>query len=119
MQINQIYSVDQETGLVISIHSKVDGSTNTTYAFDYWTEAEVFDMSMRPMQWYHQYYVNGDEKRRQLSFVVVGVLGTLVIVLTCCILYCLKECCWRLISPFTKKTTVEPVPIMLTTEADL
>lgn len=31
VQVGEVYSIDQETGLVITIHSTSDGSENTAY----------------------------------------------------------------------------------------
>ena len=39
--MGETYSIDQSKGLVVSIHGTVDGSLNTAYSFEYWTDAKT------------------------------------------------------------------------------
>ena len=35
----QTYSIDLTSGLVVTVHSRADGSADTVYMFEYWVEA--------------------------------------------------------------------------------
>ena len=54
------YSIDQSddgsVGLVVTIHSKRDGGTDTAYEFEYWTLGDAWQWYEMPVPIYYKYF---------------------------------------------------------------
>lgn len=78
--------------MVVAIHSLRDGSTDTLYAFEYWTDAQDWSWWEWPAAMYYQHFnlESGDEEQVKLAIVIFTVGGCCLLTCLCCCLYC---CC--------------------------
>ena len=75
------------------MHSKKDGSSDTLYAFEYWTEGEDWLWYEWPQVLYHRHFdIHGSEDQQKLGIVTFAVAALCVTyLLICCFVSCCKK----------------------------
>jgi len=84
--IDTVYSVDQGDKIILTLIPSED-STDTAFAFTYWTEGTEYSWYM---QMYHDLFVSNPDGEL-LMYIVGGCLAVCLLTVCCCCGYCLKQ----------------------------
>ena len=87
------YSIDQSSSLILTMHSMKDGSSDTLYAFEFWTEGEDWSWYEWPVVLYRKHFdLQGSEDQRKLGIIIFACAALLGLYgLICCLTCCLKK----------------------------